>query len=208
MSDPAAPLLQVRNWDSLYENNRSREMKRTNWFPAPNDLSAYAYVELVAHEQGAAHFGVWNAVLMVASKAKPRRGLLVKEDGRPHTAASLARVTRLPQAGVQGAIDRLLEIGLLELVECDAPEISNLGSHPGAGKPQDTARKSQEGAAEGKRTEHHHQEGNGKEKKGTERADDEFATKRSGVVSAQPDFLRTVMMGKNRGQDMPHPKRS
>src|SRR5439155_10143288 len=130
MSDSAAPLLRVRNWDSVYENNRSREMKRTNWYLAPNDLSADGYVELVGCEQGAAHFGVWNAVLMVASRARPRRGLLVKDDGRPHTAESLARVTRLPEAVVRDALVRLLQIGLLEPVSNDSPEISNLESHP------------------------------------------------------------------------------
>ena len=89
------PLLRVRNWDPLYENNRSRDIDRTKWFPAPNDLSADGYVELVAHEDGPAHLGVWTALLMVASRAKPR-GTLVRDDGRPHTAESLALVTRLP----------------------------------------------------------------------------------------------------------------
>jgi len=180
MSEPAAPLLRVRNWDRLYENNRSRELGRTAWFPAPNDLSAYAYVEIVTHEQGAAHFGIWNAVLMVASKTKPRCGLLVTEDGRPHTAESLARVTRLPQTVVQDALGRFLEIGLLEVVAVDSPEINNLPPHPRAERPQ-------EDAAEGKGTEHHHQ-GKGTEGKRTERAGDEFATEHSGAVGAQPDF--------------------
>jgi len=190
-----SPLLRVRGWDVLYENNRSREMKRTDWFPAPNDLSSDRYVDLVGHEHGAAHFGVWNAILMVASRAKPRRGLLVKADGRPHTTGSIARVTRLPEPLVNDALTRLLEIGLLEIVEDESPEINNLGSHPSAEKPQNPARKShegapkpREGAAEGKGTEHHHQEGNGKEKKrtrtapkgtepqGTERADEHSTT--------------------------------
>src|ERR1700693_2981185 len=104
MSGSAAPMMRVRDWDAIYENNRSREMKRTRWFPAPNDLSADGYVEIVGHEQGAAHFGVWNAVLMVASRAKPRRGLLVKDDGRAHTEESLARVTRVPVTVVSDAL--------------------------------------------------------------------------------------------------------
>src|SRR6266852_5538283 len=80
MAERAERLLRVRDWDRLYENNRSREMKRTNWFPMPNDLSADSYVELLAHPQGAAHLGVWTAVLMVASRTKPR-GCLTREDG-------------------------------------------------------------------------------------------------------------------------------
>ena len=80
-------MLRVRDWDKDYENNRSREIRRTLWFPAPNDLSADGYTELVGHPDGAAHFGVWNSLLMVASKASPR-GSLVRDDGRPHTAES------------------------------------------------------------------------------------------------------------------------
>ncbi len=193
-------MLRVRDWDRLYENNRSRDMKRTSWFPAPNDLSADGYVELVAHEEGAAHFGVWNAVLMVASKAKPHRGLLVKEDGRPHTAESLARVTRFPESLIQVALERLLRIGLLEIVDEGPPEINNLGPHPRAGNPQDPAGTPQEGAVEGKGTEHHHQEGNGKEKKGTERADDERKTERAGAGSSAEFFQRGADDGEKPGE--------
>jgi hypothetical protein len=189
MKVPTA-MMRVRDWDQLYENNRSREMKRTNWFPAPNDLSADGYVEIVGHEQGAAHFGVWNAVLMVASRAKPRRGFLIKDDGRPHNEESLARVTRLPEAVVRDALRRLLQIGLLEIVEPDSHEINNLPPHPGAGNPQDPAGKPQQGAVEGKGTEHHHQEGNllekngtRKEPEGTERARGDLAPEHSSAAS-------------------------
>jgi hypothetical protein len=179
MSEAIQPMMRVRDWDRIYENNRSRDMKRTNWFPAPNDLSADAYVELVEHEHGAAHFGVWITILMVASRAKPRRGLLVKDDGRPHTAESLARVTRIPEPLVADALERLLQIGLLETA--DPPEINDLPPHPGAGNPQ--------GAVEGKGREHHHQEGNGteKEKNGTERASDERTTGSFGAPPAAAD---------------------
>jgi hypothetical protein len=153
-------------------------------------------VELVGHDQGAAHFGVWNTILMVASRAKPRRGWLMKDDGRPHTAESLARVTRLPETIVSEALTRLLEIGFLEVVGGGEPKISDLPSHGGAGNPHDAAgnpqgpaRKPREGAVEGKGTEHHHQEGNGKEEKGTERARDEFATGHPGADRGS-DFFR------------------
>jgi len=152
MAESKARLLQVRAWAQLYENNRSRELGKTSWFPIPNDLSAYSYVELVAHAHGAAHFGVWNALLMVASKAKPR-GLLIREDGQPHTAESLARVTRLPRDVIEACIARLLEIGLLETGDNKPRKKSKLRSHPSAGNPQEPAASPQEGAVEGKRTE-------------------------------------------------------
>jgi hypothetical protein len=155
-------LLRVRHWQARHENNRSRELKRTDWFPFSNELSADSYVDLVGHENGAAHLGVWAALLMVASKAKPR-GVLVRDDGRPHNAVSLARVTRLPEPVIESAIARLLEIELLEVVENGSDPPAGI-PHPDAGNPQEPAEKPQEGAAEGKGTEHHHQEGKGKEK--------------------------------------------
>ena len=42
--------------------------------------------------------------------------MLMKEDGRPYTAESLARVTRISEATIQEALDRFLEIGLPEPV--------------------------------------------------------------------------------------------
>ena len=165
-SESVSPLLRVRDWDRLYENNRSRELDRTSWFPAPNDLGADGYAEVVTHEEGAAHFGVWNALLMVASKAKPR-GTLVRDDVRPHTAESLARVTRLAEQLIEAAIERLLKIGLLEVSANKPRKKSSLRSHPSAAQPQGGAAKSQEAAAEGKGTEHHHQEEKRKTKNGT-----------------------------------------
>jgi hypothetical protein len=169
MNESAVPLLRVRDWDGQYENNRSRELARTSWFPAPNDLSADSYAELVSHAEGAAHLGVWTGLLMVASRAKPR-GQLVREDCRPHTAQSLALVMRIPKQLVENAIQRLLAIRLLEIVEDKPRKLRALRLQSNAVRPQDAAAKSQQGAVEGKGTEHHHQEGKGKEKKGTRTA--------------------------------------
>jgi len=104
---------------------------------------------------------------------------LAWEDGRPHTAESLARLTRLPEAIVRTAIERLLEIGLLEIGGDKSRRKSKLTPHPSAGIPQDAAVSPQKGAVEGKGREHHHQEEKGTEKKGTERAREELKTEDS-----------------------------
>jgi hypothetical protein len=189
MKEPNPSTMRVRDWDRAYENNRSRELGRTAWFPAPNDLGADWYAELVDHDDGAQHLGVWNALLMVASRATPR-GRLARDDGRPHTAESLARVTRLPEQVMKAAIDRLLKMGLLEVGGNKPHKKSNLRSHPDAGKPQAHAIEPQQGAVEQKGTEHHHQERNGKEKKGTERAGDDRKTDRSSAGSSVSDFFQ------------------
>ena len=115
---------------------------------------------------------------MVASRAKPR-GSLAWEDGRPHTAESLARLTRLPEGIVRTAIERLLSIGLLEIGGDKSRRKSKLTSHPTAGIPREPAVTPQEGAVEGKGREHHHQEGKRTEKKGTERAREALETEDS-----------------------------
>jgi hypothetical protein len=193
MNEPTPPMMRVRDWEQLYENNRSREMKRTNWFPAPNDLSADSYVELVEHPDGCGHLGVWHAILMVASKARPRRGLLIREDGRAHDAESLARVTRLPADVIKAALMRLVQIGVLEVVDEEvvdegATEINDLPPHPPAGSPQDHAIQPQEGAAEGKGKEHHHQEGKQKERNRT--PSESFQTEKSSDSDSSARSLR------------------
>jgi hypothetical protein len=183
----------VRDWDSRYENNRSRELDRTQWVPVPNDLSADTYVELVSQEDGAAHLGVWHALLMVASRSRPR-GTLMRDDRREHTAESLAVLTRLAKPIVEAAIERLLTIGLLEIRANKPRTKSQLRSHPDAGKPQAGAAGSHPSAVERKGIEHHHQEGKGTEKKrtrkeakGTERARDESTDEHSDAPEGSPE---------------------
>lgn len=75
-------LLRVRDWDILYENNRTRHLKATAWVPVPNKHDNDGYTQLVDHEHGTAHFGCWVATLQVASRCHPR-GTLVRD--RRHT---------------------------------------------------------------------------------------------------------------------------
>ncbi len=193
MRKAAVPLLRVHDWDRPYENNRSRDLDRTSWVPMPNDLAEDTYVELVSHGDGAAHLGVWHAVLMVASRSRPR-GVLMREDGREHTAESLSLLTRLAKPIVETAIERLLTIGLLE-TRASKPRVKNqLASHPSAARSHAGAAGSHQDAVEGKGIEHHHQEGKGTEKKRTrkeskepERAKDEPPAAQSGAREAFPE---------------------
>ena len=110
---PKAPLLRVVDWNSHYENNRTRALKRMEWVPVPNGHDGDGYTELVEDSDGAAHLGCWLAILQVASKCNPR-GVLMREGGTPHIAASLARITRLSAVAFDAAIPRLIAIGWLE----------------------------------------------------------------------------------------------
>jgi len=148
---PDGAYLRVRNWDKLYEINRTRELKKLDWVPVPNKQDGDGYSLLVDHPDAAAHYGCWVAILLIASKCEPR-GTLIRDNGEPHTPHSLARISRLgagiPQAGaglMAETIERLVsEIGWLEVVENNHDRTI---PQAGAGIPQDAATFPQEGAA-------------------------------------------------------------
>ena len=154
---PDGAYLRVRDWDKLYEINRTRELKKLDWVPVPNKQDGDGYSALVDHPDAAAHYGCWMAILLIASKCEPR-GTLIRDNGEPHTPQSLARISRLgagfPQAGatlphdgagfMAAAIERLVgEIGWLEVIENNQsrtiPHQGAVLPQAGAGIPQDDA---------------------------------------------------------------------
>ncbi len=115
------------------------------WLPLPNKQDGDGYTEFVDHPDGAAHFGCWVAILEVASKCDPRGTLLRDGAGgvaRPHDAASLARITRLPAALLEQAIARLLVVGWLEAIRSETLDVTDssqedaAASHETATAPQ------------------------------------------------------------------------
>src|SRR4051812_22998280 len=96
-------IYRIRNWGSLYENNRTRELKVMAWVPIPNRQDGDGYTLLVERDNGAALFGCWIAVLQVASRCEPR-GTLMRDAETPHDAASLSRMTRLPKAIIENML--------------------------------------------------------------------------------------------------------
>ena len=105
-----ATVYQIANWNELYENNRTRELKRLEWVPVPIKHDGDGYTELVEHPDGAAHFGCWVAILQIAAKCDPR-GTLLRDGAKPHDVDSICRITRLPRPMLKAALDRLIGIG-------------------------------------------------------------------------------------------------
>jgi hypothetical protein len=169
------PLLRVRDWAHRFENSRTRELRSLAWLPVPTDLSSDVYTRILDHTSGAAHFGVSIGLYIIASKSSPR-GDLRRENGLPHDAQSLARVLRMPQELVEGAIKRLVEIADIEVVNGKARRIKSPAwrrdatiRQKGATSPQDAATPRQLSAAEGKGTEGKESSSSeGKEEKGIE----------------------------------------
>lgn len=119
----------VVDWGTLYENNRTRDMREMRWVPVPNRHDGDGYTTLVDRENGAALLGCWIVILQVASKCQPR-GTLLRESAVPHDAASLARITRLPKTLIQEA---------LEILERECKWLICIESHEGAEIPHPPA---------------------------------------------------------------------
>jgi hypothetical protein len=86
------------------------------WVKVPNTFDTDGYAELTEHPNGAAHFGVWVALLKLASRSKrDDRGALQNSSGRPHDAKSIARRSRFPVDVISEAIERFVHIGWLEV---------------------------------------------------------------------------------------------
>lgn len=85
----------VTDWDTRYENNRSRLVKELGWVPVPNNHDGEAFARLMQRKDAAIVFSSWILILQVASRCDPR-GLLVKANGTPHDAESLSLRTRAP----------------------------------------------------------------------------------------------------------------
>jgi len=119
----------VADWDKHFENNRSRGIIETEWVPIPNKQDGDGYTELLDHPNGSAHYGAACAIILLASKCHPR-GILVRDGGRPHDMASMARITRIPRTVIEEATPRLISIGWIT-----TSEIRQEGAakrHPGA----------------------------------------------------------------------------
>lgn len=117
---------------SLFEKNRTRELKAPKWVAVPNKQDGDGYTELLDHPNGGLHYGVWIAVLLVASKSK-NRWSLVRDNGEPHSPSSLARMTHFPSSAIEEAISRLVEVGWLEAVSQSGEEVTEIPQE-GAGK--------------------------------------------------------------------------
>lgn len=97
-------LYSIRNWSSRYENNRTRELKKLDWIPVPNQQDGEGYTLTVTQKDGPQLIGAWLVILQVASRCG-ERGTLMRDTAKPHDSASIARLTRFPEPLIQRALD-------------------------------------------------------------------------------------------------------
>jgi len=131
-----ADVWRIANWERIYENNRSREIRNPQWVPIPNRHDGAAYAELLDHEHGENHLAAWYACVQVASRCDPR-GTLVRGSRRPHTARSLGLVTRISEQTFAEALPRFEALGWIERIPFDSnnPAPSRGNPAPSRGDP-------------------------------------------------------------------------
>lgn len=113
----------IVDWNTRYENNRSRDIQNTRWFPCPNDFDGDGYLTMTSGPDGPLAYCGWIVLLAVASRSNPR-GSLIQTTGEPHTASSIARKSNLPIRVVSLAIERALSVAWLEEIP-QAGAVSN-----------------------------------------------------------------------------------
>jgi hypothetical protein len=103
-------LYRIRDWDKLYENNKTRERDQRTWCSIPNKQDGLGYGRLVSQKDGPALYGAFIAVVLVASKqTRPRDGYLTdtgRSEGVPYDSQALAIKTRMPI----GLVARMLTV--------------------------------------------------------------------------------------------------
>lgn len=152
-------IYRIKNWDRLYENNRSRTVKSLAWVPVPNKHDGEGYCTVMSHPKAAEIFTAWVLMLQVASRCHPR-GTLVRDNGTPLTPEALAVRTRGKAEWFAQALEFLAkeDIGWIEATEEPAQQLPDqpdttlppdcqAGDEEGKGREENEGKSSAAGAA-------------------------------------------------------------
>lgn len=140
-------VLRIVDWDKHFENNRSRELKSLDWVPVPNKMDGDGYtamLEIRDNENplvGAARYGAWCAMVLLASKSQVRgylfRTVTIPQAGAvpflAHDYLTMARISRLPASAFESCTERALEVGWVERIELSDQEVIEMSHNPAGG---------------------------------------------------------------------------
>ena len=110
------PPYRIVEWEKHYETSETKrgKIKRMSWVAFTNKHDGEGLARLMAHKRrGVEYFGAFILMVEVASKCEPR-GLLVRDDGTPHTPESLSAKTRAASQSFKSAIPKLIDAGWIE----------------------------------------------------------------------------------------------
>ena len=135
-------MYRIRDWDKIFEINRTREVKFCRWVAMPNRHDTAGYRALVSRPDGPALYGTWCVLVQIASRCFPR-GSLIRDDGTPHTPESLAFKSGFPAELIRQCLE-VVQTGQISWIQLDTDNV--IIPQEGATTSQEGATTSQEGA--------------------------------------------------------------
>jgi len=136
-------LIRVKNWDKIYENNKTRILKNLDRIQIPINWGSDGYLDMMEREDGSALFGAWIALIQVAAKCN-KRGTLVRSNGLPHTQETISRLTRIPVETIKNMLDFSVNVSKwLEIMEMAVD-----GQQSGIEVPDEAQRSGEEGSTD------------------------------------------------------------
>ena len=106
---------QIKDWQHLFENDRSRAVMRCSWLRLPNKQDGMGFRYVLGLSNGLAVLGVWMLIVEKCSQQTPRKPLMREgwltddgtPEGRPWSAADMAEMWGKPTEQIQCALNVL-----------------------------------------------------------------------------------------------------
>lgn len=99
---------QIKDWDSNFENNKSRERLQCSFVCVPNKQHGMSFSRIMAEEDGAMIYGIWQLIIGACSQQKnPRNGWLTQDGYQTGTAwvpSDLALKFRRPVTEIERSL--------------------------------------------------------------------------------------------------------
>ncbi len=73
---------QIQNWDSLFENNKSRERDQCHFVCVPNKQDGMGLTRLLSLPNGTAVYGIFHLILGACSRQRRPRAGWMTDDGQ------------------------------------------------------------------------------------------------------------------------------
>ncbi len=129
------PVITIKDWDSHYETNETRKLKRLLWVKLPNQHDSLPYRTIASHPRGPEIFAAWILMVQVASKQGQRGNL-------PMSPEELGLVTGFPAEIFKLAFEVLKspKIGWIEHNSTNLPESPDVPGFPPENLPAEEGR--------------------------------------------------------------------
>lgn len=101
---------QIKDWDSHFENDRSRQRSNCSFVCVPNKQHGMGFCRIMAEPDGAAIYGIWHCIVGACSQQRRRNGWLTCDGDKAGSAwgvSDLALKFRRPEKEVERALQVL-----------------------------------------------------------------------------------------------------